>query len=203
MVITVSASAAAGRLAKNGWKHSPMSPTASSVSPCSSAKRLSALAARPALTLLAVALVVVCLDQLAKAVIASGLGPGQAAGRVDLLGNWFALEYAENRGAAFGLFSGLAPLLAIGSVVVVVVLLAQYVRHPDPALWHTLALGAVAGGAIGNLIDRVRLGYVVDFIAVGPWPNFNLADSAISLGVLALVWGWSRSPDAAPRVETR
>lgn len=144
-----------------------------------------------------------CLDQFTKAAISSAIGPGQVAGRVDLIGSWFALEYAENRGAAFGLFPGLAVLFVVGSVLVVAALLAQYLRQPDPALWHTVALGAVVGGAIGNLIDRVRLGYVVDFIAVGPWPNFNLADSAISLGVIALVWGWSRSPDPVPRVERR
>jgi signal peptidase II len=69
----------------------------------------------------------------------------------------------------------------------------RFAREPHPSWWHTAATGAIAGGAIGNLLDRVRLGYVVDFIAIGPWPNFNVADSAITMGALLLCWGWLRT----------
>lgn len=138
-----------------------------------------------------IAALVFMVDRLAKAAIVSFIGPDQPIHRLELVGSWLALEYVENRGAAFGLLPGLAPFLGVGSFLIVIALLVQYLRQPIPALWHTVALGAIVGGAVGNLLDRLRFGYVVDFIAVGPWPNFNIADSAITLGVIGLVWGWS------------
>ncbi len=101
-----------------------------------------------------------------------------------------ALEYTQNRGAAFGLFTGLAPVLALASIAVLVVLILHYSRQLQPSLWQTIGVGLIAGGAIGNLVDRVRLGYVVDFVSIGPWPNFNVADAAISIGVVIFIWGW-------------
>ena len=106
------------------------------------------------------------------------------------MGDWLALEYAENRGAAFGLFGDSGSALAIASLAIIAGLLWQYFRAEQPPLWQSVAVGAILGGAIGNFLDRVRLGYVVDFISVGMWPNFNVADSAISIGVIVLVWGW-------------
>ena len=91
----------------------------------------------------------------------------------------------------------MAPLLAAGSVLVLGVLLAHFMRTDAPPLWQTMALGAILGGAIGNLLDRIRLGYVVDFVSIGPWPNFNVADSAITLGVLALIWAWAKGGEGA------
>lgn len=121
--------------------------------------------------------------------------------RHDLVGKWLAIEYAENRGAAFGVLSGLGPLLTLGSVAIVVLLLGQYRRQANPRPWQTVALGLIVGGAAGNLLDRVRLGYVIDFIAVGPWPNFNVADSAISVGVALLFWGWFRAETGSGSAE--
>jgi signal peptidase II len=147
--------------------------------------------------LAATAALVAGLDQVTKAAVVAALGPAQPDSRLDLLGPWVAIEYAENRGAAFGMLSGLAPLLALMSLAILASLLVQYWRQPRTPLWQTLALGAIVGGAAGNLLDRVRLGYVVDFIAVGAWPNFNVADSAISVGVVLLLWGWLRSDAVA------
>jgi signal peptidase II len=90
------------------------------------------------------------------------------------------------------MLSGLAPVLAAASIAILVGLVVLYVRQERPPLWHTVAIGAVAGGALGNLFDRLRLGYVIDFVSLGPWPNFNVADSAITVGVLILIWGWTR-----------
>jgi signal peptidase II len=87
----------------------------------------------------------------------------------------------------------------MASIATLAALLTHYLRQERPPLWHTVAIGVIAGGAVGNLIDRVRLGYVIDFLAVGPWPNFNVADSAITVGVLTLIWGWTRP---APTVNT-
>ena len=146
-----------------------------------------------ALTLFAISAVVVAFDRLTKSAVVASLGAGRPNSRYDLVDGWIALEYAENRGAAFGLFSGLAPILAIASVAVLAVIIYGYRQENDPPLVKTVAIGLILGGAIGNLIDRVWFGYVVDFIAIGPWPNFNLADSAISVGVVMLLWYWLRS----------
>lgn len=140
--------------------------------------------------LLVVAAVVVAIDQLSKALVVSAIGPGRAESRVDLIGQWLVLEYAENRGVAFGLFAGVGWLVPLASLIIVAVLLGRHLRTPVVTPLQTLAVGAILGGAIGNLSDRLRLGYVVDFIAVGAWPNFNVADGAITIGVGLMIWTW-------------
>lgn len=150
-------------------------------------------ARRDVVALSAIATVVAATDQLTKSAIASAIGPRQAGFRLDLINGLVELEYTENRGAAFGLFAGLAPVLVVASIAVLCGLLIHFSRQPRPPLWETVAIGSIAGGAVGNLIDRVRLGYVVDFVSVGAWPNFNIADSAITIGVLILIWSWMRS----------
>lgn len=132
-------------------------------------------------------------DQISKVVLLGLIGPGSSRHAIEIFGPWLELEYAENRGAAFGLFPHLGSLVTLTSLAVLIGLLWQFAREPFPPWWQAVATGAIAGGALGNLIDRVRLGYVVDFIAVGPWPNFNVADSAITVGALLLCWGWLRS----------
>jgi signal peptidase II len=145
-----------------------------------------------AVTLFGVAASVLAIDQLTKYLLVYTIGPDRFDFRVDVVDGWLALEYTENRGAAFGVLSGLVPILIAASIAVVIGLLLHYMRQAKPPLWHTLAIGAIVGGALGNLVDRVRLGHVIDFLSVGPWPNFNLADSAITLGVLVLIWSWTR-----------
>jgi signal peptidase II len=145
-----------------------------------------------AILLVALAASVAAIDQLTKALLASAIDSGRLASRVTIVDDWLALEYTENRGAAFGLFSGLAPILTGVSIAIVAGLLWHYLHHARPSLLQTLATGAITGGAIGNLVDRIRLGYVIDFVSVGPWPNFNVADSAITVGALVLVWGLTR-----------
>jgi len=106
----------------------------------------------------------------------------------------FNLVYYKNPGAAFSIFSSggiLRTLFLIGSSVVALVVLAVLLRRPA-GRWMTIALSLIAGGAAGNLIDRVRFGWVVDFLdfyAGGyHWPAFNVADSAITVGVgMALI----------------
>ena len=145
-----------------------------------------------AIRLVAVTTSVAVIDQLTKFLLASMIDSQRMASRVEIVDGWLALEYTENRGAAFGLFSGLAPVLAAVSIAILAALVWHFLRQARPPLWKTVATGAITGGALGNLIDRVRLGYVIDFVSVGPWPNFNVADSAITIGVLVLVWGMSR-----------
>jgi signal peptidase II len=147
-------------------------------------------------TVVGIAAAVAAIDQLTKLFLVATIGPGRIESRVELVDGWLALEYTENRGAAFGVLSGLVPLLTVASIAILTALLWHYMRQAKPPLWHTVAIGAIAGGALGNLIDRVRLGHVIDFLSVGPWPNFNVADSAITVGVLVLIWGWTRPTTA-------
>jgi signal peptidase II len=121
---------------------------------------------------------VVVLDQAAKALVEDRLVLGQ---QVDVAGP-LSLTLVHNRGVAFGLASGSdAPLVAfaIAALAFVGVLLA---RQPTrTGIW--LAVGLVAGGALGNLADRLRQGAVIDYVEIGSWPPFNLADVAIVAGV--------------------
>ena len=131
---------------------------------------------------------VVLLDQTTKALIRGWL-PGHAGGpRWDLGAGWLGLHYVENRGAAFGSLVGYGVLLTVIALVVVVLVLAIYARIAAPSRWLQAGLGLLIGGAVGNVVDRLSHGYVTDFIAIGPWPRFNVADSAITVGVLLLAW---------------
>jgi signal peptidase II len=145
-----------------------------------------------AVILVALTVSVAAIDQLTKFFLVSTIGSDRSDSVVEIVDGWLALEYTENRGAAFGLFSGFAPILTGLSIAILTVLLWQYFRQSRPPLWQTVASGAIAGGALGNLLDRVRLGHVIDFVSVGPWPNFNFADSAITVGALVLIWGLTR-----------
>jgi len=144
-------------------------------------------------TLTGVAASVLLADQISKALLFGLIGPGSGRKVLEILGPWLELKYAENRGMAFGLFPNIGSLVTVAAIAVLAGLLWQFARERQPPLWQTVATGAIAGGALGNVLDRVRLGYVVDFIAVGPWPNFNVADSAVTVGALLLFWGWLRS----------
>ena len=144
------------------------------------------------------ALVIVVLDQATKRVITDWLGPGRSEHRWGIAEPVLALEYGENTGAAFGLLQGYGSLLTLLSLVVLVGLLTYYLRVDQRSATLVTSVGLLTGGAIGNLADRLRLGYVVDFIVVGSWPTFNLADSAISVGVVLLAWHLMVEPTTPP-----
>lgn len=134
---------------------------------------------------------VVAVDQIAKAVVENHLVPGQYE---EVLGP-LELTLSHNRGVAFGLAGGAGLGLVLVTVGALAVIGYLFARNPQrPGMW--LAVGLVAGGAIGNLADRIRRDAVTDFIAIGSWPPFNLADVAITLGVLLLVYLYLR--DAEP-----
>jgi signal peptidase II len=147
--------------------------------------------------LIAIAASVATIDQLTKLLLVSTIGRSLLEPRIEVVDGWLALEYTENRGAAFGLLSGLVPILTVVSIAILTGLLLHFMRQVRPPLWQTVAIGAIAGGAFGNLLDRFRLGYVIDFVSVGPWPNFNIADSAITIGVMVLIWGSTRAAAAS------
>ena len=135
---------------------------------------------------IALAAALALVDQGTKALVVRSLGPDAPSHRIDLLAPVLGLEYVENRGAAFGVLRGQGALLALLALLVLAALVVSYRRLAAPEPRVAIGIGLVAGGAIGNLIDRIRLGYVIDFVAVGPWPKFNAADSAITIGVLIL-----------------
>ena len=135
------------------------------------------------------ALLVVVADQLSKMWIRSNLVVGQSLPET----GFFRLTHIHNTGAAFGLFQGHSFALTIVALVGIVILLvyALLIYRRFPILDNLLgksALGLVLGGTVGNLIDRLHLGYVTDFIDVGFWPAFNIADSAIVVGVIMLAY---------------
>ena len=109
---------------------------------------------------------------------------------------FFHLTYVENTGAAWGMFrNSNRPLIAV-SLGLLAVLLYMKRRWPPSNLWAHYGAVLVAGGALGNLYDRVALGYVVDFFDFLVWPVFNVADSCITVGAFCLAWGL-RSQDKA------
>jgi signal peptidase II len=125
--------------------------------------------------------VVVLADQTTKAIVVSSLDVGQRESLV--LG--FDLTNTANRGLAFGIGQGRGFVLAV-TIVALALVLAWFAVDPRrPGLW--LSVGLLAGGALGNLADRVRAHAVTDFIDFPLWPAFNLADVAITLGALGLV----------------
>ena len=100
----------------------------------------------------------------------------------------FDLHHVHNRGAAFGIMQsgGLVFVVVALIVLAAVFVLNAQIRRSGPAV--TAAVGLIAGGTLGNLVDRLRFGYVVDFIDLRWWPVFNVADSAICIGVGLLMW---------------
>jgi signal peptidase II len=147
----------------------------------------------------AIALLVLVLDQASKALARGGLTPGH---KVTVIPGWLWFQLASNSGATLGLGSGHNELFAALALIIVVAIAVLALRGNIGGVLGIGALGAIAGGAIGNLVDRVRLGSVTDFVEVHYWPtDFNLADAAIRLGVvlflLALLMDWTRRPRRA------
>lgn len=139
---------------------------------------------RPAL----VAVCVIILDQITKAWILNTLGPVEGTSR-PLLGSWLNLTLVKNTGVAFGLFRDIPYFFTITSVLISIGAIFFYrFQLPNDRLWIQISLGMIVGGAIGNIIDRLRYnGYVIDFVHVSWFPGiFNLADSAITVGVIML-----------------
>jgi signal peptidase II len=129
-------------------------------------------------------------DQAAKAAIEAHLVSGQYE---EVLGP-LELTLSHNRGVAFGLAGGAGVKLVLVTALALGVIGFLFSRNPQrPGMW--VAVGLLAGGAIGNLADRIRADAVTDFIAVGSWPPFNLADVSITLGVLLLVYLYMRDAE--------
>jgi len=141
-------------------------------------------------SILIVAALVIAIDQLSKYVVVTALPLGGAWSPFPGESPVFQIIYATNRGVTFGLFKDLGPVFSVIALIVAGVIIV-YSRKLRNDQWLTcVSLGLMLGGAIGNVIDRIRLGHVIDFIDVGigttRWYTSNLADVAIVLGVILL-----------------
>jgi len=127
-----------------------------------------------------IASAVVIVDQITKAVALANLRYGES---YSIIKKIFHLTLVQNSGAAFGLFKNQATFFIIISIIAIIfIILSLSKRQTGPYL----SLALILGGAIGNLIDRIRFGYVVDFLDFRVWPVFNVADSCISIGAFLL-----------------
>lgn len=137
--------------------------------------------------------VIIILDQLVKIYVDRTMYLHQS---IEVLENFFHITYIRNKGAAFGIFSGASEslrvpfFLTVSAIAVAVILYIIYTYREESKLFP-FSMALILGGAVGNMIDRFRLGEVIDFIDVHwyshHWPAFNVADSAITVGVVFLV----------------
>jgi signal peptidase II len=150
----------------------------------------------------AIAIVLAAIDQLSKWWIQTNLEPGQSIPET----GFFRLTYAQNTGASFSIFTGRNSILIVAAFIGIIFLLICYFyifrRYSFLDTWlNKISLAIILGGTIGNLLDRIRLGYVRDFIDWGPWPIFNVADSCTVVGVILFAFSLlflTRSTQTSP-----
>jgi len=165
---------------------------------------------RDILVLLATAALVLLVDRVSKYFVTAWLGEGQSWGIAPWLAPVFRITYVTNTGAAFGLFPQWGNFFIIVAAIVIVVIVFYCWHLPDGQWLVQIALGLQLGGAIGNLVDRLWYGSVVDFIDLNfwplhNWPVFNLADASVVAGVtllaLMMLWEEQRGRDGQWAIE--
>ena len=159
-----------------------MGSSTNALRPISSAERSLAAGRRQWLGLGSIALAAVLADQLTKEIVSSALALGES---VHVAGP-FSIHHVQNSGIAFGLFSDATTIVIALTAVAVGWMLVFYARSGQRHPVLPVALGFVLGGSSANLLDRVRLGHVTDFLDIRYWPAFNLADTFIVVGVAIL-----------------
>ncbi|MBV7327677.1 signal peptidase II [Chloroflexi bacterium TSY] len=146
---------------------------------------------RKAWPVLFVAAIIIVFDQLTKIWVRANIPKFSIFAPIESLEGYFDFQHVDNYGAAFGILQNQS-LLFVAIAVVVVVAILIYVRYLPMEKWAVrFLLGLQLGGAVGNLIDRLYQGFVTDFVRMGVpgvyyWPNYNVADSAIVIGVIGL-----------------
>ena len=133
----------------------------------------------------AIALVIVALDRWTKAMIRAKLA---TIGVSDVIKGFFELSYSENTGAAFGSFQGKNAIFIVVGIIALAFIFYIF-RSLNKSTWMRISFGLILGGALGNLIDRIAFGFVIDFIRIRVtqsmwWPNFNIADAGITVGAI-------------------
>ncbi len=151
-----------------------------------------------------VAALVILIDQVSKYIVRTNLKLSEVWTPFPALKDFFRIIYWKNTGVAFGMFQGHGWILTVIGIAAVVVILIFCVQVKDSPSFYRVGLAMELGGALGNLIDRLNpsLGYVVDFIWVGNFPVFNLADSAICIGAAVLIIGIWREEKRKENLET-
>ncbi|MFW5979847.1 MAG: signal peptidase II [Bacillota bacterium] len=124
-------------------------------------------------------------DQWLKIITFKNLDPGQS---LPIWQDVFHITYVQNTGAAFGILKGKLGFFIVLTLSIIVAIWLYRIFFLKENLWFDISLGLIIGGAIGNLIDRIRLGYVIDYIDFQIWPVFNLADTAIVIGAGFLIY---------------
>ena len=133
------------------------------------------------------ALVTFALDQYTKYLVSTNLAVGEAWMPIQAIEPYFVIRHIRNSGAAFGMFPWAGNIFLGIAIVVTLGIARYYYQHARTApLPVRISLGLMLGGALGNMIDRIRFGYVVDMFDLGWWPVFNIADSCVFLGVTTL-----------------
>lgn len=127
---------------------------------------------------------IIAVDQLIKSLIICSMLPGNT---IPLIGHYVFLTYVRNKGAAFGMFSDRAAVLAVVSTVFIVAIILHLIFSRQQRLMTNIALAFLLGGSMGNLIDRFLRGFVVDYVHVISTPVFNFADVMINAGVGLLI----------------
>ena len=131
-----------------------------------------------------VLIIIVLFDQWFKILIERGFNPGQS---IPVIEDYFHLTYVRNTGAAFGLFQDNNFILIVFSMLVIVFFIF-FIKYQAPdSIAAKISTGLIIGGALGNIIDRIRLGFVIDYLDFQVWPVFNLADTAIVIGAIMLI----------------
>lgn len=133
--------------------------------------------------LILIAAAVIALDQLTKALVRQYLALGEAWAPFPAIGEFFRFLYWQNRGAAFGSFQNAGPILTVVRIFITLFIIVFYQKAATEGTLMKVSLSLMLGGAVGNLIDHFTQGFVTDFIAVGNFPIFNIADSAVTIGV--------------------
>ncbi len=141
-----------------------------------------------------VAVIVLALDQLTKYLVVEQIGMGNAWHPIPAL-DWLRIVGSYNTGTACGYFPQLGFIFTLAPFFILAVVVWFYRSQPTPGWLLSIGVGLIIGGAFGNLVDRLRLQYVVDFIQVGSFPIFNVADSAVSTAVVIMLL-WSLREDA-------
>ena len=136
------------------------------------------------LTIFSTALIIVLIDQITKFLIKTNFELNQT---LPLIKNFFHLTYIYNFGAGFGILHQQALILVFVSLIVIGAIFYYFDRIKEKEILLQVLVGFILGGTIGNLIDRISYGFVIDFIDFRIWPIFNFADSFVTVGVIGLI----------------
>ncbi|MBI5928834.1 MAG: signal peptidase II [Chloroflexi bacterium] len=174
-------------------------------SPSPNPEKISTPTTTPAqwILLFGIATLTILVDQLTKWIVVQSLDYGETWVPIPALKNIFDITYTRNTGAAFGMAQAFSNIFLLIAVIVVGAIVFYYRKLPSGSWLVRITLGLQMGGALGNALDRITRGYVVDFFYVHGYPIFNIADSMIVVGVVVLVailwWEDRKTLKATPK----